>query len=90
VELPVQVYFSILLENRYKTSYTLIFDGFIAHIHFIIFKKECPILFATAKKMVEKVGHWYLDEGSTYIRVFRATGAPHILPSHVPYHLIVG
>jgi hypothetical protein len=40
--------------------------------------------------MILKVGHWYLDEHTTYIRVFRATGASHLLPAHVPDRLIVG
>jgi hypothetical protein len=40
--------------------------------------------------MIAKVGQWYLDEHSTYITVFRAIVAPHILPSHVPYWLVVG
>jgi hypothetical protein len=43
-----------------------------------------------AKKVISKVVHWYLDERDTYIRVFGATGAPHILPSHVPDRLVVG
>jgi hypothetical protein len=90
VKLPVHVYFNILWENRYKKSYTLICDEFIARIYFIIFKKECPRLFAAAKKMVVKVGHWYLDEHTTYIKVFDATGALHLLPAHVPDQLIVG
>jgi hypothetical protein len=89
-ELPVHVYFGILWENVYKKSYALICDEFITHIHFIIFKKESPRLSTVTKKMVAKVGHWYLDEPSTYIRVFRATKAPHLLPAHVPDWLIVG
>jgi hypothetical protein len=31
-----------------------------------------------------------LDEHDTYIRVFGATGAPHILPAHVPNQLVGG
>jgi hypothetical protein len=89
-ELPVHIYFSILWENIYKKSYALICDEFIARIHFIIFNKECPRLSTAAKKMVAKVGHWDLDECSTYIKVFVATGAPHLLPTHVPYWLVVG
>jgi hypothetical protein len=42
------------------------------------------------KKIISKIGHWYLDEHDTYIRVFEATGAPHILPSHVLDGLVVG
>jgi hypothetical protein len=90
VEIPVHVYFSILWENMYKKSYSLICDEFIAHIYFILFKKECPRLSVATKKMISKVGHWYLDERDTYIRVFKATRAPHILPVHVPDRLVVG
>jgi hypothetical protein len=83
-ELSVHVYFNILWENRYKKSYSLICDEFIARIHFILFKKECPRLSTAAKKVISKVDHWYLDECDTYIRVFEATKAPHLLPAHVP------
>jgi hypothetical protein len=72
-ELSVHVYFSILLENMYKKSYSLICDQFIVRIHFMLFKKECPRLSVVAKKMISKVCHWYLDERDTYIRVSRAT-----------------
>jgi hypothetical protein len=43
-----------------------------------------------AKKIISKGGHWYIDEHDTYIRVFGDTGAPHILPVHVPDRLVVG
>jgi hypothetical protein len=89
-ELPVHVYFNVLWENKYKKSYSLICDEFIARIYFILFKKECPRLSVAAKKMISKVGHWYLDERATYIRVFGATGAPHLLPAHVPDQLVIG
>jgi hypothetical protein len=87
--LSVHVYFSVLWENRYKKSYSLICDEFITQIYFILFKKECPRLSAAAKKMISKVGHWYLDKCATYIRMFRATRAPHILPAHVPDWLVI-
>jgi hypothetical protein len=61
-DLLIHVYFNILWENMYKKYYALICDELIAPIHFIIFKKECPRLSVEAKKMVAKVGHWYLDE----------------------------
>jgi hypothetical protein len=71
----------------------MICDEFIARVHFIIFRKEFPRLSATAKKMISKVGHWYFEETSTYIRVFGATGAPHLLPfmsqtSHIGRNLL--
>jgi len=90
VELPVHVYFKILWENRYTKFYSMICDNFIVRVHFLIFRKEFPRLSATAKNMISKVGHWYFEEIITYIRVFRATGAPHLLPIHVLDHLILG
>jgi hypothetical protein len=74
----------------YKKSYALICDEFITHIYFIIFKQECLRLSEKTKKIIAKVGHWYLDERSTYIRVSRATEAPHLLPAHVLDRLVVG
>jgi hypothetical protein len=90
LELPFHVYFSVLWENRYKKSYSLICDEFIARIHFILFKKECRRLSVAAKEVISKFGHWYLDECDTYTRVFGATGAPHLLPAHIPDRLVVG
>ena len=49
VYLPVHVYFSMLWENRYKKSYSLICNEFITRIYFILFKNEFPRLSATAK-----------------------------------------
>jgi hypothetical protein len=83
-ELPIHVYFSVIWENRYKRSYSLICDEFIAQIYFIFFNKECLRLSVAAKKMISKVWHWYLDERDTYIKVFGAIGAPNLLPVHVP------
>jgi hypothetical protein len=89
-ELSVHVYFNILWENMYKKSYSLICDQFIARIYFLLFKKECPRLSNASKNIISKLVHWYLDESDTYIRVFRATGAPHLLPVYVPDRLVVG
>jgi hypothetical protein len=84
VELPVHVYFNIIWENRYRILYALICDEFIARVHFIIFRKYFPRITIETKKMVSKVGHWYLEETNTYIRLFRDAVAPHLIPIHVP------
>jgi hypothetical protein len=89
-DLLVHVYFGILWENRYKKSYSLIRDQFIADIHLFLFKKECPRLSDAAKNIISKVGQWYLDERDTYIRFFSATRAPYLLHACVPDRLIIG
>jgi hypothetical protein len=83
MDLPVHVYFIILWENIYKKQNALVCDEFNARIYFIVFKKECLRLSAAAKKMLVKVGHLYLYEHTTYIKVFGATREPHLLASHV-------
>jgi hypothetical protein len=40
--------------------------------------------------VVSKVGHWYLDERETYIRVFDATRAPHLLHVYALNRLVLG
>jgi hypothetical protein len=82
-ELPANVYFNILWENRYKKSYSLICDQFITCIYFFLFKKECSRLLDEEKKVISKFDHWYPDEHDTYISVFNTTGAPHLLPIYV-------
>jgi hypothetical protein len=89
-ELPIHVYFNILWDNKYKKSYTLIIDQFIARIYFLLFRKECPRLSKEVKGIISKMGHWNLDECKTYIGVFGATGAPHLLPIYVPDRLVLG
>jgi hypothetical protein len=76
VKFLVHVYLKILWENMYKISYAMICDGFIARIYFIIFRKECPRISVVAKKMISKVGHWYFEETSIYIRLFGDTVHP--------------
>jgi hypothetical protein len=59
------------------------------HLFFVV-QERVPKAVDAAKRVVSKVGHWYLDERETYIRVFGATGAPHLLPIYVPDRLVLG
>jgi hypothetical protein len=79
-----------VMGKQVKKYYSLICDEFIARIYFILYKKEFPRLSAVAKKIISKVGHWYLDKRATYIWVFESIEAPHILPAHVLDRLVVG
>jgi hypothetical protein len=89
-ELPVHVYFNILWENRYKNLMHSSAMNSSPTFILLFLRRNAQDYLQTAKKMIEKVGHWYLDERSTYIRVFGATRAPHLLPAHVPDRLVVG
>jgi hypothetical protein len=89
-ELAVHVYYNILWETKYNKFYVVICDQFIVPIYLFLFNKECPRLSGEAKKVIVKIGHWYLDERETYIRIFGAIGAPHLLPIYVPDRLLLG
>jgi hypothetical protein len=75
---------SVLWENRYKKPYAMICDEFLARVYSIIFKKSFPRLSESTKKVISRIGHWYLEEKRTYLRIFGATRAPHLLPAYVP------
>jgi hypothetical protein len=90
LELPVHMYFSILWENRYKKSYAMICDLFLAKLYFIIFHQECPRISKQAKKIISLINNWYLEEKCTYFMIFGATRAPHLLPAYVPDRLALG
>jgi hypothetical protein len=89
-EFSVHVYFNILWENKYKISIYVICDGFIARVYSLIFKQNFPRLSEVVRKLISKIGHWYLEERRTYIIIFGATSAPHLLPIHVPDKLVLG
>jgi hypothetical protein len=89
-EFLVHVYFSVLWENKYKILITAICDTFIAQIHSLIFKQDNPSLSEATRRVIYKIRHWYLEETRTYIRVFGATRAPHLLPSHVLDRSVLG
>jgi hypothetical protein len=40
--------------------------------------------------VISKIGHWYLEETRTYIGILESTGAPRLLPIHVPDKLMLG
>ena len=39
--------------------------------------------------IVGSIGDWYVTENHTYIRIYRATKAPHILPKYITDHVIL-
>jgi hypothetical protein len=66
-EAHVHIYFSMLWENKYKKSYAMICDLFLAQLYTIIFHQECPRLSKQAKKILSHIGNWYIEEKHTYI-----------------------
>jgi hypothetical protein len=63
-------------ENGYKKSYTAICDEFLDRVYSLIFKKKCPILLYATKRVISRIGNWYLEEKSTYLRDFWSHWGP--------------
>jgi hypothetical protein len=42
-----------------------------------------------AMQLISTIGDWYVTENGTYIRVFGATKAPHLLPKLIPDKLAI-
>jgi hypothetical protein len=67
-ELLFHVYFSILWENMYKKSYAMICDEFLAKGILHYFQAKFPKTFKSTKRVISRIGHWYLEEKRTYLR----------------------
>jgi hypothetical protein len=39
--------------------------------------------------VIKRIGYWYLMEHGTYIRIYGAMKAPHLLPQFVPDKLVL-
>lgn len=81
-EPPVQVYCQDLWEHKYIRHYTRICDHFMAPLYTMIFCKPAPRLSEEAIQVVSMIRDWYVNEDSTYIRIYGATKAPHLLPRY--------
>jgi hypothetical protein len=77
-------------ENMYKKLYSMICDGFLANLYFVIFRQEFPRISKKTKKLISLIGNLYLEEKCTYFRIFGAIGSPHLLPYYVPNQLDLG
>jgi hypothetical protein len=55
----------------------------------LIFFKEAPKLTKETMILLQKIGNWYVDENSTYIKVYGATKPPHFLPKFIPNRFII-
>jgi len=40
-------------------------------------------------QVVSMIGDWYVNERSTYISIYGATKAPHLLPRYAPDRLVI-
>jgi hypothetical protein len=85
---PIHEYFSQLWEVNYKNHLYDICDYFMAPLHKIIFGVHPHRISPGAIKDLKGIGDWYMTKYYTYVRIYGATGPPHLLPKYVPDKLL--
>lgn len=61
----------------------------MAPMYTFIFCKPAQCMTEKAMQLISTIGDWYVTENGTYIRVFGATKAPHLLPKLIPDKLAI-
>lgn len=87
--IPVQVYCKDLWEKKYKRQYANICYHFFAQAFELILGKPAPRLSDEAMQVLSNIGDWYIEKDLTYIRIYGATAAPHLLPKFVLDRLVL-
>jgi hypothetical protein len=79
----------MLWENKYKKSYSMICDLFLAHFISSSFTKNV-LGYQNKQRKSIAYRNWYIEEKYTYIRILGANGSPHLLPTYVPDKVVLG
>jgi hypothetical protein len=89
VDSSIHIYYKVLWEHNYIIEYHKIYNHFLAPMYEFIFC--APTLCMTDKvlEIIQNIGDCYLMENETYIRIYGATKAPHLLLRFVPNKLVV-
>ena len=60
-------------------------ENFLAHIYFLIFKRETPAFSPEARTLIATMGDWYVGESFAY----RGSNTALMLPKVVPDRLVI-
>lgn len=84
--IPVDEFFSILWADNYIPHFYNICDKIMAQVHLILFGQTPPRISLEASLTIRRLGHWYLEEFFTIIRIF-GNEEVNYLPWFVPDRL---
>ena len=82
IEAPVYMAYQILWANKYANYYKLICEEFLIPLYWIIFLKEPNCLYDNAMAIISEYGYYYFSREGTYIRMYRCSRAPSLLPRY--------
>lgn len=70
-------------------QYARICDHVFTLFYELILYKLAPILFKESMQVISTIGYWYVNEDSTYLKIYETTKASHLLPRFVPDILVL-
>jgi hypothetical protein len=83
-QIPIHVYCFQLWKVNCKEYFYEICDYFLTPLHKDIFGFHPHMISLGAIKSLQEIGDWYMNKYYTYVRVFGASGPPHLLPKCIP------
>jgi hypothetical protein len=83
----IHIYCKVPWEHKYRLDHQKICEHFLIPLYQLLFCSPMPCMTDKAQAIVGRVGDWYLLEYGTYIRVYGATKAPHMLSKFVLHRL---
>jgi hypothetical protein len=88
-EPSIHIYCKVLWEHKHRTEYHKICNHFFPPLYEFIFCAPAPCMTEKALSIIKNIGDWYVMQHGTYIRIYGATKAPHLLPRFVPDKLVL-
>jgi hypothetical protein len=84
----IHIYCLLLWKVNCKYFFYDICDYFLTPIHKAIFGFHPHRISPGAIKSLREIGDWYMKKYYTYVRVFGASGPPHLKPKYIPDKLL--
>lgn len=88
-DVPIHVYYDKLWELKYKRNYESICNDLFIPLYHILTDRLAYYMSEEARVIVGSIRDGYVTKDHTYIRIYGATKAPHILPRYVTDHVIL-
>jgi len=85
----IHVYWNQLWERKYQSNYEKNCNDFLLSLHHLLTGRQSYCILGNARQSLLKIGDWFVNEKFTYIRIYGATKALHLLPKIVTDHMVL-
>lgn len=88
-EAPIHLYCNQMWDCTYMSNYEQICNNFLIPLHHFLTGTITCCMFENARVVLSEIGDWFVTKKFTYIRIYGATKAPHLLPKIVTEHMVL-